>query len=75
MKYKIFSLFWVAVLAFFSTVVGVLAYLGRYNAEVIFWTGNPIESNEGKIAWILISLTVLIITSALAVITYRQSNN
>jgi len=74
-KYKTFSLFWIAVLAFFSTVVGVLAYLGLYNAEVIFWTNKPIESNEGKIAWILISLTVLIVSSVLTVSAYRRQSN
>ena len=74
MKHRIFTFLWVAILAFVSTVVGVFAYLGRYNAEILFWTSSPIESNEGKIAWILISMTVFLIFSALAVRTYwRQS--
>ena len=75
MKYKIFALFWVAMLAFISTVVGVLAYLGRFNAEVVFWTNKPIESNEGKIAWILISITVFIVSSIFAVRAYRRQSS
>jgi hypothetical protein len=74
MKHRIFALFWVAMLAFVSTVVGVLAYLGHFNAEVIFWTSDPIESDEGKIAWILISMTVFFVSSVLAVRAYRRQS-
>ena len=75
MKHKIFALFWVAMLAFFSTVVGVLAYFGRFNAEVVFWTNKPIESNEGKIAWILVSITIFIVSLIFAVRTYRRQSS
>jgi ABC-type enterochelin transport system permease subunit len=74
MKHQIFTLFFVAVLAFISTIVGVLAYLGLFNAEVIFWTNKPIESNEGKIAWILISIAILIVSSIIAARTYRRQS-
>jgi ABC-type enterochelin transport system permease subunit len=74
MRHKIFALFFVAVLAFISTIVGVLAYLGLFNAEVIFWTNKPIESNEGKIAWILISIAVLIVSSIFAARAYRRQS-
>ena len=72
MRHQIFALFFMAVLAFISTIVGVLAYLGLFNAEVIFWTNKPIESNEGKIAWILISIAVLIVSSIFAARAYRR---
>lgn len=74
MKHWIFALFWVAMLAFVSTVVGVLAYFGSFNAEVMFWTKNPIESNEGKIAWIVISMTVFFVSLVLAVRAYRRQS-
>jgi ABC-type enterochelin transport system permease subunit len=74
MRHQIFALFFVAVLAFISTIVGVLAYLGLFNAEVIFWTNKPIESNEGKIAWILISIAVLIVSSIFAARAYRRQS-
>ena len=75
MKYRTFALFWVALLAFVSTVVGVLAYLGRFNAEVMFWTNKPIESDEGKIAWILVSTAVFIVSSTFAVRAYRRQSS
>jgi heme/copper-type cytochrome/quinol oxidase subunit 2 len=74
MRHQIFALFFVAVLAFISTIVGVLAYLRLFNAEVIFWTNKPIESNEGKIAWILISIAVLIVSSIFAARAYRRQS-
>lgn len=72
----IFALFFVAALASVSALVGVLAYLRLWNAEVIFWTNKPIESDAGKIAWILISIAVLLVASLLAVrACRRQSRN
>jgi len=35
-------------MAFLFTVVGVLALLNYWNAEVGFWTQAPIESEMGK---------------------------
>jgi hypothetical protein len=57
-----------------SLVIGVLALLNYANAEVIFWTQKPIESEAGKIAWIVISVACLILFLALAVREYRRKN-
>jgi len=72
MKHKLFMLIWLAMLAFCSLVIGVLALLNYANAEVIFWTKTPIESEAGKIAWIVISATCLILFLVLAVREYRS---
>ena len=66
---------WLAMLAFCSLVIGVLALLNYANAEVIFWTQKPIESEAGKIAWIVISTACLILFLALAVREYRRKND
>jgi len=75
MKHKLFFLFWSAALAFLCMVVGVLALLGYWNAEIYFWTRSAIESKAGKIAWIIISTTCLIVFVALAVTEYRKNND
>jgi hypothetical protein len=72
MKYKLFMLIWLALLAFSSVIVGVLALLGYANAEVLFWTRSPIETETGKIAWIVVSATCLILFLVLAVREYRR---
>ena len=72
MKHKPFMLIWLAFLAFCSVVVGILALLGYANAEVIFWTRSPIESETGKIAWIVVSAMCLILFLVLAVREYRR---
>ena len=72
MKHKLFMLIWLVFLAFCSVVVGVLALLGYANAEVIFWTRSPIESETGKIAWIVVSATCLILFLVLAVREYPR---
>jgi len=65
-------LIWLALLAFSSVIVGVLALLGYANAEVLFWTRSPIETETGKIAWIVVSATCLILFLILAVREYRR---
>ena len=72
MKYKFFILIWVAALAFFCVVVGVLALLDYPNAEVYFWTRSAIESKTGKVAWIMVSTLCLITFTAWAVREYRK---
>jgi hypothetical protein len=72
MKYKLFSLFCLAVLSLLFVVVGVLALLGYANAEISFWSRRAIESEAGKITWIVISATGLVVFSALAVSGYRK---
>ena len=72
MKHKLFMLIWLAMLAFCSVIVGVLALLNYANAEVIFWSRTPIESEAGKIAWIVISATCLILFLVLAVREFRS---
>jgi hypothetical protein len=62
-------------LCFFSLVVGVLALLDYPNAEIAFWSGSPIESDAGKITWIVISAMCLVIFSALTVSLYRRRND
>ena len=74
MKHKLFMLVWIALLAFCSVVIGVLALLDYANAEVIFWTRSPIESEAGEIAWIVVSATCLILFLTLAVREYRRTN-
>ena len=68
-------LIWLAILAFCSAVVGVLALLDYANAEVIFWTNTPVESEAGKIAWVVISATCLILFLVLAIREYRRKND
>jgi hypothetical protein len=75
MKHKLFMLVWLAMLASCSVVIGVLALLNYANAEVIFWTQKSIESEAGKIAWILISAACLTLFLALAVREYRRKND
>jgi hypothetical protein len=75
MKHKLFLLAWLAMLSFFSLVVGVLALFGYANAEIIFWSGSAIESEAGKITWIVISAICLVIFSALTVSGYRRKND
>ena len=72
MKHKMFMLVWLALLALCSVVMGVLSLLGYANAEVIFWTRNAIESEVGKIAWIVVSAMCLIVFLVLAVREYRR---
>ncbi len=74
MKHKLFMLVWLALLALCSTVVGVLALLEYANAEVIFWTRSPIESKTGKIAWIVVSATCLILFLMLTIRECRRKN-
>jgi NADH:ubiquinone oxidoreductase subunit H len=75
MKHILFFLAWLAMLCFFSLVVGILALLGYPNAEIVSWSGNTIESETGKITWILISAMGLVIFSALTVSRYRRKNH
>ena len=75
MKHKLFMLLWLALLAFCAVVVGVLALLEYANAEVYFWTRTAIESEAGKIAWIAISATCLILFLVLFVREYRRKKD
>ncbi len=75
MKHKLFMLVWLAMLAFCSVVIGALTLLNYANAEVIFWTQKPIESEAGKIAWIVISGACLILFLVLAVREYQRKND
>ena len=75
MKHKMFMLVWLAMLSFCSVVIGLMALLNYANAEVIIWTTTPIESEGGKIAWIVISATCLMLFLVLAVREYRKNND
>ncbi len=75
MKHKMILLVWLALLSFCSVVVGVMALLGYANAEVIFWTNTPIESESGKIIWVSISAICLISVLVLSVQEYRKKND
>ncbi|MDH3220794.1 MAG: hypothetical protein OEO19_14775 [Gammaproteobacteria bacterium] len=72
MKHKLFMLVWLAIMACCSVVIGVLALLNHANVAVIFWTQKPVESEAGKIAWIVISTTCLILVLVLAVRECRR---
>ena len=57
-------------------VVGVLSLLGFSYAEISFWSkDNVIESEAGKITWIVISTMCFVVFSALAVADYRKEND
>ena len=75
MKHKLFMYAWMVMLSLCSLVVGVLAWLGYANAEILSWTGRTIESEAGKITWIVISAVCLIVFSALTVSGYRRKND
>jgi len=75
MKHNMFILVWLALLVSCFTIVGILALLGYANAEVIFWNSSPIESKMGKIAWIVVSATFLILFLRLIVRGSRRKND
>jgi len=72
MKHVLFFLIFLSILTFLFVVVGVLAVLGYWNAEVIFWTRTPIKSEMGKLIWTIVSGFGFIVFSTLAVIKYRH---
>jgi hypothetical protein len=72
MKHGLFILIWISLLAFLFTVVGVLALLGYWNAEVIFWTRTPIKSETGKLVWIVMSGFGFVVFSVLSIVKYRK---
>lgn len=72
MKHVLFFLIGMSLLAFLFTVVGVLALLDAWNAEVIFWTRTPIKSETGKLIWIIVSGIAFVVFSTLSVIKYRK---
>ena len=74
MKHKLFFFAWLALLSFCFLVVGVLALVGYPHAEIIFWSRKTIESEAGKITWIVISAICLIIFSLLT-LTYNRDRN
>ena len=47
-------------LSLLSAIVGVLTLFDVTNVEILFWDQKPIESIEGKLAWVLISTACLI---------------
>jgi len=57
---------WFSLMAFCSLVVGILALIGRANAEVRLWTKSPIETVSGKVAWIAVSAAFLVVFVLLA---------
>lgn len=75
MKHKLFFLLFAALMSFLFAVVGALALLGLFNAEVSFWTREAIESRGGKIAWIAVSTLSLVVFSALAAREYRKGRD
>jgi len=72
MKHVQFFLICMAFLAFLFTIVGVLALLDYPNAEVIFWTKRPIESDAGKLVWVAASGIAFLVFSVLSVKRYRK---
>jgi hypothetical protein len=72
MKHGLFFLIWAAMLAFLFAVVGTLALLGYCDATVSFWSRNPIQSDTGKLVWIVISGLCFLILSTLIVLEYRR---
>jgi len=74
MKHALFFLICLSILTFLFMVVGVLALLGYWNAEVIFWTQTPIKSETGKFIWIIASGFSFVVFSTLSVIKYRKDH-
>jgi hypothetical protein len=72
MKHDLFFLIFMSTLAFLFAVVGALALLGYWNAEVIFWTQIPIQSEMGKVIWIIVSASCFVIFTTFAVVKYRR---
>ena len=75
MKHKLFFFLWAALMSLLFVVVGTLALLGMFDAEIAFWSRDPIESREGKIAWIAVSALSLVVFSALAAREYRKADD
>lgn len=73
MKHPVIFLFGLAVMAFLFTVVGLLSLAGLVNAEVIFWSRPPIESDGGKILWIVTSLGLFLFFISMAIRKYRKT--
>ena len=72
--HKAFSLFCISIVAFISTIVGLLSYIGYPNAEIYFWSRVPIESDEGKLAWVLGSIICFIISIVLIALESKKRN-
>lgn len=72
MKHKLFFFLSAALMSFLFAVVGALALLGAFDAEVSFWSRDAVESVEGKIAWIAVSAVSLVVFSALAAREMRR---
>lgn len=64
-----------SIMAFLFTVVGMLALLDYWNAEVIFWTRTPIQSETGQIIWIIVSGICFVIFSILAIREFRKNDD
>lgn len=72
MKHKLFFLYCMALMSFLFVVVGILDLVGVPSAQVGFWSGDPIESDAGKVAWIAISATCLATFLTLAARAHRK---
>lgn len=72
MKDDVPFLAFLAVMAFLFAVAGVLALVGCCNAQVIFWNRAPIESETGKVIWIVVSATCSVWFSTLALRALRR---
>jgi hypothetical protein len=62
-----------SLLAFLFAIVGVLALLGYWSAEVIIWTRTPITSETGKLVWIVMSGFGFVVFSILSIVKYRKN--
>ena len=72
MKHGLFLLILMSILTFLFTVIGILALMGYWNAEVVFWTRTPIKSDTGKLIWIIVSGIGFVIFSILSVVKCRK---
>ena len=72
MKYKMFMLLWMAMLALLFFIVGLLALIGYPDAGIGFWAQKAIQSQGGKITWIAISFIFLVVFVRMSVIEYRK---
>lgn len=72
MKHDVPLLASLAAMTFLFTVVGILALAGCCDARVIFWNRAPVESQMGKVVWIVVSATCSVWFSTLALRACRR---
>jgi len=71
MKHKAFFFYCMAFMSFLFVVVGIMDLIGVPNTQVGFWDGSAIETDRGRIAWIVGSAACLTAFLTMAMRSHR----